>query len=467
MKTQIILAACALAAGIFAVSCEKETEPAALAAPRPVIAEYGPGSFTVQWEPVENATEYVYVKDSDAEISTQDWTVTFENLPSGTYTVKVKAVAEGYLDSEWGTVTATLDEEEAGLSMEAEYVSDGCFNLKFTPTDNVTEIRYAVTSAVGMKPAESLAAFEDGSLEGIETVTMPVETVSIERDSIGPYMIYAKAFTAGGSGSETVSRQIMAFSGGFTVDNFDLVAMDITPTVYDENIAFSGALVVSKMVLGELGMTIEELLETYASFGMVPYSANGEQLTVALNGYEDYDYIIGVAGFDQNETPAVYGSFSMHTGFADESLPLPSPLTIEVYDITDNSAGIKFTMGENTRAYYQAVMTVTDYNDLIDYGSTLPEYDNPDDYVRDYIAVYGTTMFADDDYEWPLSPGTDYIAVGVPMNGNGSLGYGDMAKEEFSTTGSAGAPVPSGLIDKGIRTVRPLTADEIRRVLNR
>ena len=178
----------------------------------------------------------------------------------------------------------------------------------------------------------------------------------------------------------------MAFSAGLTVDNFDLVAMDLTATVHDESIASSGLLVVSKSVLGELGMSIEELTEMYASFGMVTPIANGEKGIVALNGYENYDYIMGVAGFDASGNYVTCGSFSFHSDFADENLPLPGEMVIEVSEITESTARVQYIMGENTRAYYQSVMTVADYNDLLAYGASLPDdYDDPEDYVRDYV----------------------------------------------------------------------------------
>ena len=215
--------------------------------------------------------------------------------------------------------------------------------------------------------------------------------------------------------------------------------------------------------------SIEELTETYASFGMVTPIPDGETGIVALNGYEDYDYIMGVAGFDASGNYVSCGSFSFHSDFADESLPLPGDMTIDVSEITESTARVKYVMGENTRAYYQAVMTVADYNELVEYGATLPDYDNPEDYVRDYVAVYGTTLFADDDYVWPnLLSGTDYVAVGYPMNGNGTFGYGASAKAEFTTAGTAPASVKGqSPVSRKTNVIRPLTLQEIKEVLGK
>ena len=416
---------------LMSASCQKQSR---LASPALEVSEIRADGFTLGWAQIEGATEYVYVLGTESEQRTAECSVSFDGLAPAEYNVKVKATGTGYLDSEWGEITVTID--DASLAMKTTYVSDGCFNIEFTPG------------------------------EGLSSIT----TVSIERDSIGPYAVYAKGITAAGIESGTAYSQIMAFSAGLTVDNFDLVAMDLTATVHDESIASSGLLVVSKSVLGELGMSIEELTEMYASFGMVTPIANGEKGIVALNGYENYDYIMGVAGFDASGNYVTCGSFSFHSDFADENLPLPEEMVIEVSEITESNARVQYIMGENTRAYYQSVMTVADYNDLLAYGASLPDdYDDPEDYVRDYVAVYGTTMFADDDHVWPsLSPGTDYIAVGYPMNGNGTFGYGETAKTEFTTAGTAPASVKGqSPAPRKTNVIRPLTLQEIKEVLGK
>ena len=471
MRTTIFTAVCTFLAAMTLISCEKVVEEPQLESPVLSIVETGPTHFVIGWEPVDGATEYICAITDGPERPVVDCSVTYTGMVPGTYNVRVKAVGKGYEDSPWGRIEVTLEAvEQPTLAMELSYVEDGAFDISFTPSDNVSEIRYAVVSSVAMKLSESLAAFNDGSLESIETFVPGAENVvHIQRDSIGPYAVYAKAFNVDeGTESETVSGQIMAASAGFTVDAYDLVAMDVTSTVYDADQTSSGALVVSKQVLGELGMSIEELLETYAMFGMVPYVADGESMTVALNGYVNYDYIIGVVGFDASGMPASYGSFSLSTGDPDPSLSLPSPMTIEVSEVTESSARIKYTMGENTRIYYQMVTTLADYNDLIDYGSSLPDYEKPEDYVRDYAAVYGTPMFADDDYVWGgLAAGTDYVVLGFPANGNGAQGYGDMARADFTTAGSSSSSSVSvgAVVKEGVKVLRPVTADEVRALL--
>lgn len=466
MKTKISILSvfCAAFALLSLMSCNKEDPQ--LASPQLTVSEVGSDWFTVGWQPVDGAVNYVCTVDAGSETTVSECSVTFSGLSAGTYTVRVRAVGDGYRDSEPGEITVTL--EDASLSMELEYAGEpGKFDIAFIASSGIVEIIYAVTSAVQQPFDELLSSFTDGSLEEIGTYALEGgnNALSIARDSIGPYYVFAKGVTASGLESEVVSSQIMATGAGFTVDAYDLVAMDITSTVYDDAQAGSGLLVVSKSVLEELGMGIDELLEMYAMYGMVPYTEAGTSMTVALNGYENYDYIMGVVGFDSDGIPVSYGSFSFTSGFADESLALPSPLTIEVYEVGDTEAAIRYTMGENTRAYYQMIVPLEDYNKLLEAGAGMAEYENPEDYVRDYAAVYGYTMFTDDDYVWDgLVSGTDYVALGFPMNGNGSLGYGEMAIQEFTTSGTSPAEVSASGIPcrKGQNVIRPLSAESVR-----
>lgn len=470
MKRRISIAAiiCAALAFVSLTSCEKEQPQ--LASPQLSVSEVGANWFTIGWLPIDGAVSYICTVNAGSETTVSECSVTFSDLSAGTYTVKVKAVGDGYRDSETSEITVTL--EDVSLGMELEYAGEpGSFDIIFTPSADIAEIRYAVTSAVQQPLEDLLSSFADGSLEGIETYALDGgnNTLSIARDSIGPYYVFAKGVTASGTESGVASAQIMPTSAGFTVDAYDLVAMDITSTIYDDSQTCSGLLVVSRSVLQEIGMTIDELLEMYAMYGMVPYTDAGTSMTVALNGYENYDYIMGVVGFDADGMPASYGSFSFTSGFADESLPLPSPLTVEAYEVGSSEAAIRYTMGENTRAYYQMIMPLEDYNSLLDAGAGMDEYDKPEDYVRDYAAVYGYTMFMDDDYVWTgLAPGTDYVALGFPMNGNGSLGYGDMALEEFTTSGTSSAALSSAGIPckNGQKVIRPLSAESVREFLS-
>ena len=64
-------------------------------------------SFTLTWGAVENAEDYMLNLDGKF-YNTEECSYTFENLNAGSYTVRVKATAEGYEESDWAKITVSL-----------------------------------------------------------------------------------------------------------------------------------------------------------------------------------------------------------------------------------------------------------------------------------------------------------------------------------------------------------------------
>ena len=64
-------------------------------------------SFTLTWGAIENAEAYMLNLDGTF-YNTEECSYTFENLNAGSYTVRVKATAEGYEESEWAKITVVL-----------------------------------------------------------------------------------------------------------------------------------------------------------------------------------------------------------------------------------------------------------------------------------------------------------------------------------------------------------------------
>ena len=106
-----------IAAAVFAfAACEKTGEDdgttgggnkgGKLATPE--LAEtHTETSFTLTWGAVENAEAYMLNLDGKF-YNTEECSYTFENLNGGSYTVRVKATAEGYEESDWAKITVTL-----------------------------------------------------------------------------------------------------------------------------------------------------------------------------------------------------------------------------------------------------------------------------------------------------------------------------------------------------------------------
>ena len=84
----------------------KPTEGTKLETPAPK-AEAGDTYFTVSWEAITGADSYT-LNLKGKNYTTSETTYTFENLNAGEYTVRVKAVGEGYKDSDFGSVVVTL-----------------------------------------------------------------------------------------------------------------------------------------------------------------------------------------------------------------------------------------------------------------------------------------------------------------------------------------------------------------------
>lgn len=85
----------------------EENKPATktqLETPVVTVKEKGEISFTIEWEAVENATSYMIYFDKNNQPTTAETSYTFTDLNAGTYKPRVKAIAEGYEDSEYSSV---------------------------------------------------------------------------------------------------------------------------------------------------------------------------------------------------------------------------------------------------------------------------------------------------------------------------------------------------------------------------
>lgn len=76
-----------------------------LAQPVVTVTAQTENSFTISWEAVENATEYLVYLDKNNQPKTTSTTYTFSDLNAGTYKPRVKALGgENYKDSEYSAV---------------------------------------------------------------------------------------------------------------------------------------------------------------------------------------------------------------------------------------------------------------------------------------------------------------------------------------------------------------------------
>lgn len=148
---------------VATVSCDRndedEHEKAQLQTPEPTVSDLTGSGFTVSWEAVANAGSYEYRLNGSEPVSVDATSETFSGLASGDYRIEIRAIAadrEKYTDSEWGSVSATLEEPESDIRVEAYYTGDFygtglgngwinftledgtvvCVDLNFTKADN-------------------------------------------------------------------------------------------------------------------------------------------------------------------------------------------------------------------------------------------------------------------------------------------------------------------------------------------
>lgn len=331
------------------------------------------------------------------------------------------------------------------------------FTIDFAPSAGVADIEYAVCPLASAGDG-ALAAFEAGSLSGIVTARASDGPVTAAADSVGPYVVYARGVTSSGIKGTTCGIPAMAAPAGMMIEDFNSILINAGYYAFDEKYAGIGVLVASKIVLQQIGMSMTEIVELYLESGMIPLSEPGSMVTVPLNGEPGYEYYIGLVATDNSGAMLENMYFTFFAPEFDETLALPEKVGVQVSEIADNSARIVCTMGANTCAYYQALMTRADYDKVLSGGGS-----DPEGYLRDYVAFYGVFMSENDDYVWPdLPSGTDMVFVCYPMNGNGIKGYGEKTEVAFTTGGTAVSASSYGHMRK---ISAPVTAETVRNLM--
>ncbi len=332
------------AAAISFVACgEKSNEPngpgngSKLETPVPGVAETGDTWFTISWEAVANADSYS-LNLKGKNYTTTETSYKFENYNAGEYTVRVKAIGEGYKDSDFGSVNVTLTgatevdwftatAQPAELNEEEGY---GPYNaIAFTwKGTGVTSLAYGVYIAdnlIGVSEndikaaltdvnAETLAAVnsEDGlssvigpvgggttyavcvlvsNAQGIEYFSMNEVTTETAEPSAA-----AKAWIGTWEVASTKVYSIDDQGNGTELDGADTFTVNITASASDPN----EVIVDGWSVLGEG-------FYTYGSVdGDTLYILNGTNLGVSEDGsfyyywLGWYDFGISIDGYPSN-----------------------------------------------------------------------------------------------------------------------------------------------------------------------
>lgn len=175
-KVMGMLAIAFVAATSFTmVACSEEeaAEPKRLATPE-VDVVYRSESFDVTWKAVDGADGYVYSLNGAAEQTTTATSAKFEGLKYGSAnTLKIKAVdsSKAYADSEWNTVSLTLN--TAFKLGTIELAISGQTASSFVVSWNAAEGAEYYEVALGDGAAENVSGLSKeftGLAEGVYTV---------------------------------------------------------------------------------------------------------------------------------------------------------------------------------------------------------------------------------------------------------------------------------------------------------
>ena len=158
-------------------------------------AEAGDTFFTVSWEAITGADSYT-LNLKGKNYTTAETSYKFENFNAGEYTVRVKAVGEGYKDSDFGSVTVTLtgatdvDWFESTIAPAKENAEEGYgpynaveFTWKGTDVKSLSYGLYVSENLIGIddktiKDALTAVSADDlaavNSAEGLSAVIGPI-----------------------------------------------------------------------------------------------------------------------------------------------------------------------------------------------------------------------------------------------------------------------------------------------------
>ena len=191
MKKFFSMMMIAAAAISFAACGETPDEPnkpvdgAQLETPAPQVTETGDTWFSISWEAIKGADSYSLVLGSNKTYNTTETSYKFENLNAGDYTVRVKAIGEGYKDSKFGTTTASVtgatsvDWFESTVAPAEENAEEGygpynavAFTWKGTGVKSLSYGLYISENLIGVADKdikEALTAIGDKDLAAVNS----------------------------------------------------------------------------------------------------------------------------------------------------------------------------------------------------------------------------------------------------------------------------------------------------------
>lgn len=399
-------------------------------------------------------------------------TDTFSDLTSNTeYTVFAQCVNA---DGEKGEVATlkitTLQSGPSSLVAESTALSISEISVTITPNEYTASYSYAIGTAADQ------AAFEDGTLAGIE-IGQGNEEATYSFTELHPfteYVVFAQSVNGEGVKGDVVVTEAIVLSEEFPDAPYMTVSFGVMNAMYCNATTTPTAAVDHYIVLSAGEDIYEEFVDLYESMGFTEFEfitdmgmeCRGEATNLfGLSGQPDFRQMIVTAMIDANGELLGIQKDRFTTPEYNPGLPLPGSMTITVSEETDTTARIIFTPGANTAGYYELVMEAVEYDEIMNN----PEHTDQDkiELVRSLMILANNMEIETDDHVWPdLTPSTEYVALARPFNDNGEAGWGEIVSRRFKTLASSGATstaAPGGVQAKREpKVVRPLTPELLR-----
>lgn len=317
------------------------------------------------------------------------------------------------------------------LTLTAEVVNadNENFYLQFTAGVATHSVEYAVVSF-----QEAAAARADFENLASTTIAVPTEVLPVACPARGSYVCFYRPISAKGDKGEVLEINAICGEAGIEISGYDSIILEYTVRIYyEEKYGSAGVLAISKEMGSDFGMTLEELIQTYAEIGGIALDGKDVAHYAPLNGQQNYEFYLGVALMDPQGNFVEALTIDFTSPDLDNSLPLPEATTVTLDDVQETYAKVSFTPDENTSAYVLAILSQYDYELLWDSALAMGKED-PELYIRDYIYFYTNPIRGEETFEWSsLEAGTEYRVVTYPMNGNGLAGWGPGTIVPFQT----------------------------------
>lgn len=183
--------------------------------------------INVSWQAVENATSYVISGIGD-DVETTETSYSFTELASGTYTVSVKAVADGYR-SATGTATAVT-----------------------VPSAEDDEVGESVTETLDIKATEGVLASDSGSISWTGTnftCTNIKGSTAIRTSDSDHYRVYANSTLKFTALEKTISKVVVTCTSSSyaTVLSTSATNAGLTATVSGSEVTITSASALTEM----------------------------------------------------------------------------------------------------------------------------------------------------------------------------------------------------------------------------